>query len=548
MKKIKNLLLVILSVVLLINIYPTIPTYAQTKSSNSETEYIVENAKSVMKNRSQRISAAPITSVSTYSELVAALNTKANNIYLLEDIYLEEALEIDYDVSFLAATEGKTIYAAADNCHIQVTTSDIQLQFDNVILDGNYKNGTTVQGGIDADNTANITIIGLIIQHCYSKTISNTFDSDESSFWLYNCTIKDNINGAVDTYASNILLYNVLVENNKETLYLGAYDDTRTSETAIYNSTIHNNTTGSSGGGIQLYNTNAYLDANTLIENNTASYQGGGIYAFNSNIESYASIKNNTAADCGGGISLEDSTFIMQGGEISNNSANLTVLTSLNYGGGIAINSTTSNPAGDVIINDGIIEKNVAAYGGAIGGGQNYSYEFAPSYVKINGGVIRNNGNQTSEIQNYNYICENGGGISANKVEITDGIIEKNHSLIGAGVCTAHFIMSGGFIQDNGYFISDDGEIIVQTGSGGGVFSRKSAVITGGLIYSNMARNGGGIFLNGSLDLSAPAYIRYNTATDCGGGVYLGSNTGEIDYSRIINNTAPYGSQYYPIR
>lgn len=551
MKKFRKTMALFLSVVMLVGICSAVPTYAQDISTDILIERNVQKSLANAEKRSLRIAATPMTTVSTYEELTAAVESKATNIFLSQDIYLENTLQIDYDVFFLAAPQGKTIFADTGFRHIQITASDIQLQFEHVTLDGNYDGtGYSMCGGIYAENIANVSISGLTIQNCYGTAVFNVLQEiEDSSFSLYNCTVKNNKDGAIDSYAKNNLLYNVLCENNTESgtnISLGAAPGTDAIHTIIYNSIIRNNS-ASEGGGIQFVNTSAFLDANTIIENNYAEDIGGGIEADNSYIESYATIKNNTSQSQGGGVFLRNSTFVMQGGEISCNKTYTRFNFLDGYGGGIAIYNTVSNPNGDVVINDGLIEKNQAACGGAIGSSQSGPYVFNPSYVKINGGTIRNNGNQTSDTSIYDR-CERGGGIFADKVEMTDGIVEKNQAYIAGGIETDYFIMSGGTIQDNGYFETEDGEIIVNTHSGGGVFCRKNAVITNGLIYGNMAEYGGGMYINGSLDLSAPAYIRYNTATVEGGGVCFqrlsGSSVGEIDYSRIKNNTAPTYPQY----
>lgn len=550
MKKFRKTMALFLSVVMLVGICSAVPTYAQDISTNILIERNVQKSLAKSEKHSRRIAVAPMTTVSTYEELAAAVESKVTNIFLTQDIYLENTLQIDYDVFFLAAPQGKTIFADTGFRHIQITASDIQLQFDHVTLDGNYDGtGYSMCGGIYAENIANVSISGLTIQNCYGTAVFNVLQEiEDSSFSLYNCTVKNNKDGAIDSYAKNNLLYNVLCENNTDAtinISLGADPGTDAIHTIIYNSIIRNNS-ASEGGGIQFYNTNAFLDANTIIENNYADSKGGGIDSYNSRIESYATIKNNTSLIQGGGVCLKDSTFVMQGGEISCNKAN-TRMSLWHYGGGIAIDNSVSNPNGDVIINDGLIEKNQAAFGGGIGASQIGAFDIEPSFVIINGGIIRNNGNQTSDTEMLD-LCMYGGGIFAEKVEITDGIIEKNQASSAGGIATHYFIMSGGTIQDNGYFETEDGEIIVKTHSGGGVFCRKNAVISNGLIYGNMAEYGGGLYINGSLDLSAPAYIRYNAATVEGGGVYFyrlsGGSVGEIDYSRIKSNTAPKYPQY----
>lgn len=554
MRKLKNTVALLLSIVMFSGICSAMPSYAQNISSDVIMEHNVQQLLSVIEKRSQKNEAKSVTSVSTYEELNVALQAKANNIYLLQDIYLESTLLIDYDVSFLADPQGKTIYAAAGYYHIQITSSDIQLQFDNVILDGHYNKDINAKlfGGINADDVTDITLIGLNIQNCSSITVSNALaDDNQSSFSLYNCIFRNNLSECTDIFSTNILFYNVLCEDNGGGIMLGTYETSPPFDNAvianvlIYNTTIRNNTSN----GLSLYNTETFLDSNTVIEGNSAN-SGAGIYASNSHIESYAAVKNNVSRYEGGGITLYYSTATIQGGEISYNIASNKFSDGANFGGGIAIETDSSNINGDVIINDGIIEGNIAVSGAGVGGGQMLD-RFSPSYVIINGGIIRNNGNQGPEFDDHNNACGFGGGISAEKVKVTGGIIEQNHCLSsGAGICTNEFIMSGGLIQDNGYFLSEAGKPIIITSIGGGVCAYKNAIITDGLIYSNMAEKGGGIYIQENFSLTAPAYIRYNTAQDEGGGVYfskrLDDNTG-VDYSRIRNNIAPKGSQYFSV-
>ncbi len=558
MKKFKKVLSVFFSILMLISICSAMPAYSQELPSDILMEQRVEKARISVEKRSQKIASGPVKRVSTYAELLAAVEAKATNIYLLDDIYLEDTLQIDYDIFFLADARGKTIYANEGKRHIQITANGVQLQFDNVILDGNYneKIKAIYFGGINANNITDITIVGLTIQNCKGTAISNSLPDDiESSLSIYNCIIRNNFGNALYTYSTNIVLYNILCENNIDcgegTITMGPsessypYESNLTAEIAIYHLTARNNS-ASEGGAVAFYNAEVFIDSDTIIENNTVTFGGGGICSYNSNIESYGTIKNNVSEGRGGGILLINSTATIQGGEISYNTASTEVLAGYNFGGGIAIESDTEEPTGNLIVNDCIIEGNIAAFGGAIGSG---SWTGAtPSYVIINGGTIRNNGNKTLEIITYHYLCECGGGIYADKVKMTGGTIEQNHCLSsGAGIYANDFIMSGGLIQDNGYFLSDSGDAIIQTSQGGGVYSQKSAVITDGLIYSNMAKRGGGVCADGSLQLSAPAYIRYNTAENEGGGVrYVPANS-NVDYSRIRNNNAPKGPQYYPL-
>lgn len=559
MKKSKQILAILLSVILLSATLTATPVYAQEQNNEVKMERTVQKSLSAAEKRTQRIAAGPMVSVSNYTELSEAIEAKATNIYLLQNIQLENALQIDYDVFFLADSVGKTLYAAPGHRHIQTTASDVQLQFDNVILDGKYESGTDTCGGIDAP-FKNISLVGVVIQNCYSKcgsAILNEPEAEFGAFSIYNSVIRNNkvgVDSAVFIVADDITIYHTTVENNEglnkssagSGLNLGPRDESTQASAVIYDSVIRDNSSNI-GGGIYLWYTDVVINNNTIIENNSALNQGGAIYSEHSNIESYAQIKNNVADNCGGGIYLCNSTFTMQDGAVSFNTAGMNSTSFNHYGGGIAISADDAQ--NDIMINNGILEGNTAPFGGGIG--CSYAYPLTKSTVQINGGTIRKNGFCISEDETVTNVSINGGGILAASVKMTGGTIEQNLCTgSGAGIYTDTLDMSGGLIQDNGYYESADGEIFVKTVSGGGVYIGKgSATITDGLIYSNQANRGAGLYIMGTLNLSAPAYIRYNHAADLYGGVYCSNtNTDHVDLTRIRNNSAENGNPQYNFR
>lgn len=569
MKRIKRVLSILLSAILLSATLTATPVYAQEQNSEVKMEQTIQKSLSAAEKQMQRIAALPIVSVSSYAELVAAIENKTANIYLLQDIQLEAALQIDYDVSFLADLEGKTLYSAPECRHIQITASNVQLQFNKVILDGQYTSGTKLHGGIES-TASNITLLNPVIQNCYAKStavVNCIPDSDTGEISIYNGIIKNNTvssGSAMCLYADNIVIYNTVVENtgkfpkvssgngNGGGIEIGSITDENAVTVLIYDSIIRNNTAGT-GGGIYVWNANLTLNANTVIENNTAAKIGGGICADNSIIESYAKITNNSAKEHGGGVDLDNSTFILQGGEISYNTAGMTPSNFNHYGGGISISNSNTENQDNIIINDGIIQGNISIIGGGIG------YSFLEAYEKpnqpriiMNGGTICNNGYTVEEDGSLTNICFEGGGIYGSYVELNDGIIEKNICYgEGSGVyAQTNFIMRDGNIQDNGYYEDGDGNITIQTAYGGGVYIYENAAITGGLIYGNQANQGGGMYVFGSLSLSAPAYVRFNNAADVGGGIFFFNESGaaDTDLTRIRNNTAANGSDQYSFK
>lgn len=545
MNRIKQIFIALLSVILISTVLPINVAYANELTAEAKADYTIEKALIKTERLSTRLALGSMVSVSTYAELTAALEAKIPNIYIINDITLEDTLQIDYNVSFLADNEGVTLFSASNKRHIIITSSDVQIQFNNTILDGGKENDIK-GGGIEADDVKNITLINPFIQNCYqdkaASAIYNFLGSyDENAFfYIYNGIIENNYGKTtIDVFSNQILIYNTIIEDNSAPKGYGngtialSGDDVN-SIASVYNSIIRNNF-NSCGAGINLTNTNLVINENTIIENNTAAF-GGGIYSNESTIESQAVIKNNSSTQSGGGIWLYDSKFIMNNGEICFNKAQ-------KNGGGISTNNYSKDDE-SVVINNGILQGNMALNGSAIG--YDYMTNLYPDKLKVvvNGGLFCDNGYTFDEEGNLSVKCTDGGAIYGSNVIINGGTFENNLCLNAGGAINAqNLIITDGMIQDNGYYQYND----FRTMSGGGLYVYKNADISGGLIYSNEAQIGGGAVIFGTLTLHSPAYIRYNIATEAGGGVYFCGEKSilDVDFDRIKNNTAPNGAQHY---
>ncbi|MGN0990522.1 MAG: Ig-like domain-containing protein [Candidatus Ventricola sp.] len=126
---------------------------------------------------------------------------------------------------------------------------------------------------------------------------------------------------------------------------------------------------------------------------------------------------------------------------------------------------------------------------------------------------------------------ETGRGVYAGgDVKISSGTISGNRltgDIYGAGIWT------GNNVEISGSAKIGDNE---TGGSGGGVYARGTASISGGTIYNNRARYFGGGMYAGDVNVSSSAKITDNEA-DCGGGVYTESDV-RISDGEIKGNTA----------
>lgn len=273
-----------------------------------------------------------------------------------------------------------------------------------------------------------------------------------------------------------------------------------------------------SGGTIE-------LKSGAILENNKAAQFGSGILAINGveiTMEDGAVIRNNTNRnyELGGGILLGNgSTFTMNGGEISGNTAN--------GGGGVAIIGSTMVMNGGKISNNSTYKTTgqgsygagvyVADYANASGG--DILFKPKPASFEMNGGKITGN-----------KALDYGGGIltfpqQGEKITINinkNGEISENQVTKGSGGAIAAFFgvtelnVNGGTLTKNS-----------AKNYGGGVFlyDATNVTISGGTISENKASQGGGVYLWPTSAANQTGGSIENNVANAGGGVYGGTYT-----------------------
>ena len=266
------------------------------------------------------------------------------------------------------------------------------------------------------------------------------------------------------------------------------------------------------------------LNSGAILQNNKAAQFGSGILAnnrVNITMEDGAIIRNNTNRnyELGGGILIGNgSTFTMNGGEISGNTAN--------GGGGVAIIGST------MVMNNGTISNNstyrtsgqgsygagvyVADYANASGG--DILFTPTPASFEMNGGKITGN-----------KALDYGGGIltfpqqgQQITININNGNISGNQVTEGSGGAVAAFFgvtelnVKGGTLSGNS-----------AQNYGGGVFlyDTTNVTISGGTISGNKASQGGGVCLWPTSAAKQTGGSIENNAANEGGGVYGGTYT-----------------------
>ena len=267
------------------------------------------------------------------------------------------------------------------------------------------------------------------------------------------------------------------------------------------------------------------LNSGAILQNNKAAQFGSGILAnnrVNITMEDGAIIRNNTNRnyELGGGILIgNSSTFTMNGGEISGNTAN--------GGGGVAIIGST------MVMNNGTISNNstyrtsgqgsygagvyVADYANSSGG--DTLFTATPASFEMNGGKITGN-----------KALDYGGGIvtfpqrsQKITININNGEISGNKVTRGSGGAVAAFF---GVTELN----IKDGTLTENSAQnyGGGVFlyDATNVTISGGTLTGNSARRfGGGVYLNTDSAVTQTGGSIENNVAYTGGGVCGGTYT-----------------------
>ena len=314
------------------------------------------------------------------------------------------------------------------------------------------------------------------------------------------------------------------------------------SEVVIDGGTLRENEATSNqfggGGGVRAIWGSKITLRNALITDNKAIADyghGGGIDVTNGShltINEGTVIQRNYAGRRGGGVCIwHNSKAVMNGGQIINNYA-------YESGGGIALTGVNldNQPAdtSSFTMNDGIIKENRTVERGGGISGIHPSDIFASSQmgnqeIIINGGKIFDN------------TSGNGGGVwfHSGTFLTTGGEIVDNKGLNGAGVYWA---------EGPGIWETERGEINIfenkASGNGGGLATvgpHNRTIPARVNIQSNLAQNGGGVWMGGSGTLTMNNEtnpIQSNQARGNGGGVYISTGTFAQSGSIITKNDA----------
>ena len=393
---------------------------------------------------------------------------------------------------------------------------------ENAVLDGN---GSGKVLKISEDIGFDVTLANLTVQHGKDNTGAGINSDGKGTLTLANCVVRDNA---------------VVKPEGASSGANGGGIAIRYGTLSLVGTTVTENSSEYNAGGIQITDGAKFLmDENSSVTKNTSAYSGGGISIGNETTTtlSAGTISENEAPR-GAGIILqkEATTLVLSGVSISNNRANTDSSGSQGNGGGIFING------GSVVLSGGAFSGNSAANGG---GAVNLNVgSFTMTGGKISGNTAKNG---AGILHNRGSAVLSGGEISGNEAANNGGGLYVNTYKDGA-VAGVLKINEGALINGNG-----------AEKSGGGVYVCSGEVeMSGGKIADNAANggNGGGIDVelyqvkDSEKNVTAVGRTKFamyggaisgNTATNCGGGIYLKGSEVSMTGGEISGNEAKQG-------
>jgi len=459
--------------------------------------------------------------------------------------------------SELADGKSFTISGNTSGAGAGLYIKDGSLSMANGTISGNTVSGTGNGGGIYIEN-GNFEIdagevSGNTVASGQGAGVYIIGSEGKGNFTMNGGEIKGNTasgnnGGGVYINGGNFTLNSGTITNNNAVDGGGVY--LNNGNFSLVTGKIGENTATRFGGGVYLIGDDCiYKLKNGAIETNTAS-NGGGVYLANGSfilaedISDTGSISGNSASGNGGGVYIAgNGGFTMNGGTVEQN------MSTGNNGGGIFLNG------GNFTLNNGDIKANSsAAQGGGVylyGGtflmgngtieGNSSSTDGGGVCIVNNGSFTMNNGDITGNGKSTGtVVTQNGGGvyIDGGTLTVTSGNISSNASNVnGGGV----YIMNGTVMMGAGKILANScGQY------GGGVYvynssttDKKTVTFNGGTLSGNSAKYGGGVCVDGLIDMSiGNVEIAENTATNGGGVCLMNKAFMEFGVGEIKNNTA----------
>ena len=494
-----------------------------------------------------------------------------------------------------AENDGGVMYAISNGT---ITVKDSTFDSNSARYGGGvvysyYYSSITIHSSQFSNNEAGNA--GGVFHVFYSSTLSlvnTTFDRNKAGY----------IGGVLHTfYLSTVTIDRSLFNNNKAGYFGGVLYANYLCNTVVYSSSFNNNSVNADGGVIFAYDNNTIIVHSSYFDNNTADGNGGAVYASHLSCIMFRNecvLLHNSAQRSGGAVFIHDhASFTDLGSHYTENTAEIN-------GGSICIFSEsdiklkgstfTENSARELggalhmkgivcraIIEGNTFNGNMAMSGGAIAMSTADSLNTSDNalfsnYATDKGGALylTHGYNLTSDCDNFiNNSAGQDGGVfylqGQNRLTVKDGNFCSNRAKFNGGVVFSLINMTLKISRENCSFLRNqarNGGVIyadysrvevyaqhvsmvnnIANDSGGALYLTSSHLTSSNgislVISENQANdgNGGAVYATYSnLQMSNLLKIENNSASVCGGGMYLRNTTLQVsgNYTYFAYNTA----------
>ena len=405
-------------------------------------------------------------------------------------------------------------------------------------------------------------------------------------------------------YLSTVIIDGSLFSNNSAGYFGGILYANYLCNTVVYNSHFSNNSVNADGGVMFAYDNNTITVHSSYFGDNTAGGNGGAVYASHLSSITFRNeciVSQNSAQISGGAVFVRDhASFIDLGSNYMKNTAELnggsiciftesdielkrstfTGNSARELGGALHMKGTVRSAK----IEGNTFNSNRAMSGGAIAmstaDSLNISHNtLLSNYAKDKGGALylTRGYNLTSDCDNFinNSVGQDGGVLhlqGENRVTLKDGNFHFNRAGSNGGVISSHMnatlrisgsnncSFSRNQAQNGGVLHTDNSRVEISAqyvsmvnnnanDSGGALHLSSSHLTltspndTSLVISENQANygSGGAVYaIHSNLQMSGFLKVRNNSASVCGGGMYMRNTTLEVRgrNTHFVYNTA----------
>ncbi|MCD7746650.1 MAG: YDG domain-containing protein [Lachnospiraceae bacterium] len=277
----------------------------------------------------------------TYSTIADAIDDAAESedtVTLLDDV--TENVTISSGISITLDLAGHTLTGTGSGSVITINSGTLTLKDSSTGQTGTVTGGSATYGGGVYVSGGTFNMVGGTISGNTAKSYGGgVYVQGSSTFTMTGGTISNNSLTGYNCSGGGVYVYSANATfNMKGGTISGNGADSGSSGNS------------GNGGGVAVWYC-TFVMMGGEISNNTTNGQGGGVRVLSGSFTmSGGTISGNTATICGGGVYLYGGSFTMSGGTITSNTVTNTYTYSGNQGSGVYLGTGTFSVSGSPVI------------------------------------------------------------------------------------------------------------------------------------------------------------------------------------------------------